>query len=298
MSQDVTKHEELWSSFLQRWPIEKLPYITLTEYSTSGNMDSFVNWLESRTADLGSIWGGSSFKFGIYSRKNNEVKISELGRIYDGDYAWYSKYGSTRQEAFERVRELIVTIAQTARKGNFADIENVDFGSVVKWKIAFLYQDKQNPQLLPIYKAEMLEAYLKHKQGASMHELQQEVNALRNEENIFSFGRSVWETANKNLRIATLKPEDAFAYIQSQSDRFFLTEEATEKLAVYATDEEKYLALIRDSNETRLWLESGKWLNNDIQKQLTKIVEYSADNPKRKESGANIPVFLAISPLY
>ena len=42
----------------------------LDKYTNLNISDSFYYWVESRTYGLGSIWGGSSYKFGIY--KYNE----------------------------------------------------------------------------------------------------------------------------------------------------------------------------------------------------------------------------------
>ena len=74
--------EALWDKFLDRWPLEKLGQITLQEYSEAGNNDSFTNWLESITENLGSIWGGSAFKFGVYSRDDLSEKRDGAGRSY------------------------------------------------------------------------------------------------------------------------------------------------------------------------------------------------------------------------
>ena len=41
--------------------------MTLDEYSKIGDKHTFTYWLESRLDQLGSIWGGSSFKFGIFN---------------------------------------------------------------------------------------------------------------------------------------------------------------------------------------------------------------------------------------
>jgi len=74
--------EQVWDDFLQRWPLEALPSLTLPQYSTAGDSDSFSYWLEAKTENLGSIWGGSAFKFGIFSRKDKTVKESGGGSTY------------------------------------------------------------------------------------------------------------------------------------------------------------------------------------------------------------------------
>ena len=48
---------DLWDQFIKTWPIEKLKELTLEEYNTLGSKNSFCYWLESKTEDLGSIWG-------------------------------------------------------------------------------------------------------------------------------------------------------------------------------------------------------------------------------------------------
>ena len=65
---------ELWDKFLKRWSYERLKDMTLEEYTNikEENDDYFCYWLESKTDKLGSVWGGSAFKFGIYRRKNGE----------------------------------------------------------------------------------------------------------------------------------------------------------------------------------------------------------------------------------
>ena len=140
--------------FLQQFPIEHLGDMTLEEYTNLNREDSFCYWLEVKTQELGSIWGGSSYKFGIYRYEKKPDNPSVI--VSDEEYAWYKKYAALdRTKAFKVVLNAIVNIAESASKGNFENIEEDDtFGTVVKWKIAFLYA---NETLLPFYKRDMLE---------------------------------------------------------------------------------------------------------------------------------------------
>ena len=144
----------LHKQFLQQFPIEHLGNMTLEEYTNLNREDSFCYWLEVKTQELGSIWGGSSYKFGIYRYEKKPNNPSVV--ISDEEYAWYKKYAVLdRFEAFKVVLKTIVDIAESASKGNFEAIEEDEtFGTVVKWKIAFLYA---NETLLPFYKRDMLE---------------------------------------------------------------------------------------------------------------------------------------------
>ena len=145
---------ELYKQFQDAFPIESLKEMTLEKYTNLNRDDSFCYWLESRTYTLGSFWGGSSFKFGIY-KYAKPPKTPDRYAVFDNNYAWYNKYKkNTPQEAFEVVKEAIVSIAEHARKGELESIDKIDvLGEAYKWKIAFLYS---NESLIPIYKREML----------------------------------------------------------------------------------------------------------------------------------------------
>jgi 5-methylcytosine-specific restriction protein B len=195
MSEFAREREALWDSFLQRWPLEALPALTLQQYTDAGNEDCFVYWLEARTEELGSIWGGSAFKFGIYSRKDKTPKQNKGGLSYSDNYAWYTKYGTTPEMAFTTVRDKIVQVANAAHAGNLEAIGSMDLGRAFKWKIAFLYQNREDPVIIPVYSAEYLAAYLGQKSTDSIARLQRSLRAQRGSENVFTFAKTVWETA-------------------------------------------------------------------------------------------------------
>ena len=67
----TSSRSRLWSDFLAAWPPERVRQMTLEDYTNSNKDDAFIYWLEARLDKLGSIWGGSAFKFGIYCRDND-----------------------------------------------------------------------------------------------------------------------------------------------------------------------------------------------------------------------------------
>lgn len=150
---------ELYKRFLEEFPIESLREMPIEKYTNLNRSDSFCYWVESQTFALGSIWGGSSYKFGIYKyiRKPNE---KDPRIVSDNAYAWYAKYDkATAAEAYGIVRDAIAEIAEAARKGELERIDgNYILGEGIKWKIAFLYS---NLSLVPIYKKEMLDIVAK-----------------------------------------------------------------------------------------------------------------------------------------
>lgn len=131
---------QLKETFLKEWPLNRIQNMVLEEY-TNLEKTSFCYWLEAKTTDLGSIWGGSAYKFGIYERRDLATPITVDSRLTDGKYAWFQKYGPTKETAFETVKEIIISIATNAQNNTLENIDTIDLGDAYKWKIAFLYGD-------------------------------------------------------------------------------------------------------------------------------------------------------------
>ena len=94
--------QETWDAFLREWPIERLRKMTLREYSAAGDGNTFTAWIESRLDQIGSIWGGSSFKFGIYSRRDKSAKVSSRCSWCRAWSGWATAINSTSQSSWPR----------------------------------------------------------------------------------------------------------------------------------------------------------------------------------------------------
>lgn len=147
---------QLWDEFLAAWPLGRVRQMTLEEYTNANKDDAFIYWIESRLDSLGSIWGGSAFKFGIYCRDKIETKEAASGRVWGEKYAWLSRFGATEHEAFATVRNRLVEVLDAAALSNFARVEEIDLAPMLKWKVAFLYQDRAKPTVFPVFKKEAL----------------------------------------------------------------------------------------------------------------------------------------------
>lgn len=143
---------QLKESFLKEFPLSRIQNMSLGEY-TNLDKTSFCYWLEAKTHDLGSIWGGSSYKFGVYKRRDISTTITVDNRITDGEYAWFQKYGSTKETAFQKIRSILITIIENAQNDTLENIDDIDLGDAYKWKIAFLYG---NFNVVNIFKNESL----------------------------------------------------------------------------------------------------------------------------------------------
>jgi 5-methylcytosine-specific restriction protein B len=279
---DPKAAEQLWDSFIARWDIDKLKSMTLEQYTQVGNDDSFTYWLEGRTESLGSIWGGSAFKFGIYHRDNHDPKPSERGRIFGENYAWYEKYGQTAEEAFEKVRSIVVSIAEASREGRFNDIEAIDLGQAVKWKIAFLYQVKDKPALLPIFKLEILKALTGTKKG-SYPDISATLLSQQGDSPFFSHAAKLWDQG-KALLEQKLSPDGALEYLQ---ERFTAIKEPVQYMAGFVTDTGRQIGLVRRGSDVHMFVEPGNWVAQVAGLSLKK--RYAATDERISSLGANAP---------
>lgn len=194
---------DLWDEFLEEWPAERVALMSLEDYCRSGSADTFIGWLEIRTERMGSIAGGFAFKFGIYHRSNTVEKEAGSGRVWGKEYAWFSKYGESEAEAFEEVRGRLVAIVEAAQHGDLAAIDEIDFSEAVKWKIAFLYQSRDEPKIIPIFKRkrlrELQEAsgvpapYKTPMSAMYTHLMKQKVEG----EDIFDLGERLWKQTDE-----------------------------------------------------------------------------------------------------
>lgn len=287
---DSAKTEEqrnaLWGSFTARWPAEKLSELTLEEYTGVGSQDTFTYWLEAKTEDLGSIWGGSAFKFGVFRRKDQKHATNGAGRAYSADYGWYSKYGDSPAAAFERVRGLICATVQAAKAGDLKGIDSIDLGPAIKWKIAFLYQNRSAPVILPVFKRSFMRAFIgKDTPRRPMSDLQAEVMGRLNGGKLFEFAAHVWKEAGVRLDEGSLTADRAFEYLSERFDPQHETVPADapsgvlqpmKSMSGFVTETGRELAFERNRQSVCLYLEPGRWEREGI-----KLVQnYSAQDSR------------------
>lgn len=208
---------ELWDQFIDRWPIEKLEDLTLEEYNTLGGKDSFCYWLEKRTEALGSIWGGSAFKFGVFEFDPNakNSKNEGPGFLKDDKYKWLAKYGKSASGAFEKIKETVLSIAKAAAAGEFSVIDSADLGHATKWKIAFLYQSRTNIKIPCVYLEDRLRAYAEcfEKDVPSSEIYRRVLDRKSAETDIFSFSQDLWSEVEKKFTNSWLLAPGENAYL-------------------------------------------------------------------------------------
>ncbi len=273
-----------WRRFLQRWPLETLDQMTLAQYAQAGNKDSFVNWLETGTESLGSMWGGSSFKFGVYSRKNQKAKQDGKGLRYTTDYAWLGKYGDNAEAAFQNVLAIIVQVARAARAGDMATVEKATLGTVTKWKLAFLYQNTEAPCVLPIYSKESLQAISATDVGKSCQAMQARLMSEWGGHDILEYGDRLWKRIEE-INAAKLDAGDAYSFL-SASEQYEKIRDATQNMSWFrSVPEGLEIALARDNKVPTLYLSQGSWLDEKLREQLASVTMYRADKSRTGSVG-------------
>ena len=168
MKENNDEARKLFDEFQNTWNLENVKNMTLEEYTgikSSGERNDFTYWIEKKLENLGSIWGGSSFKFGVYKRDSTEAKEQDKGRVYNENYAWLEKYGSTPEKAFEKVKSLIIQVIEYSQKNELTKIDEIDLGHAYKWKIAFHYQNPDDMKMFCIFQQNTLKRIAENELG-------------------------------------------------------------------------------------------------------------------------------------
>lgn len=191
--------KELLDEFLNQWQIEDVEKMTLQEYVSVGNKDTFCQWVETKTRILGSIKGMTSIKFGIYERKDSNKKPKNYEN--DNKYSWLRGYGNNRIKAFENVKKDVVEIIGLSEKGQFEKINKIILPDLFKWKVAFLYS---NERLIPIYKREVLFKIAKHfglktNRQTKISEIQElMISNKPSNKNVYDYMRELYDRFGRN----------------------------------------------------------------------------------------------------
>ncbi|WP_252718374.1 McrB family protein [Acinetobacter ursingii] len=244
--------ESLWDNFLKEWTIERVEAMTLQQYSQVGDKTTFTYWLEHETKPIANILGGSSFKFGIYHRNVNEQRENGKGKIYEVDYAWLEKYGSTKEIAFQEVKKKILSTIKACQIGDMAAIDQIEFSPVLKWKIAFLYQNQQKPQIISIFSKTMLD-FLTEDKKLNYVESYKHLLSNRGEQSILSYSEQlVNEYFEANPKQSFLTPSEADEVLNIKyPDRYI----SRQKMTVVTNDAGREIALVLTGSKANIFIE-------------------------------------------
>lgn len=191
----LEKRSAVWKEFLARWPKEKVESLTLEEYIDVKNHDTFAYWLEHKTKDIGSIRGGDASKFGIY-RRNKPPKGQRPHIKHGEEYSWVKRFGDTEESVFKTIKSHILKVIQYIEAGDVKAIQEIDLPDTLKWKIAFLYQDADDPKVINIFKRDMLREACSDPTG-DFFDLYKSLLEERGDKDIVNYGYEIWSALEK-----------------------------------------------------------------------------------------------------
>jgi 5-methylcytosine-specific restriction protein B len=287
MSLSITEREKLWDDFLATWPAERLATMSLADYTSTQDRDCFTYWLEERTEALGSIWGGSAFKFGIYARKNLSPKTGDAYTQYGPVYAWATKYGATEAAAFDCARKAVLQVARAAGLGDLQGVEGADLGPVFKWKIAFLYQDRKIQPFVGVLNRRDLCAGLGRfvSSKESMPALQAEARLRFPQANVLEATDACWEARTGWLKRHTLA-EQMLTEIHADTDRFEFRHQTMKMVGAKLKNGGGPFCFSREDKSVVLFAPAGTWFAacQDLVKR-----EYQAHESRTSNLGTCCP---------
>ena len=143
------KYQDQMAKFLKDWPLSRVRTMPLSDYTRANKQSdgsfrgSFCYALEFETP-IG-IAGSNAMKFGIYEfRKPTRMAKA----LQDERYAWEAELGQSAEEAFATLRSRVVDVIEAAQAGDYAKLDALPLRRVLKWKIAFLYQNPEKPGIV------------------------------------------------------------------------------------------------------------------------------------------------------
>ncbi|KYP87244.1 hexulose-6-phosphate synthase, partial [bacteria symbiont BFo2 of Frankliniella occidentalis] len=131
---DTTSEDKALSArghFLLSYPLKELKNITIDEYVIGKGTPSFCASVEAKTKAWANIQGATANKFGIYYGK---IKSDPTSR-----YRYTKKFGKTKKEAFNRVKDALLNLIQAGKSKKYRDIDENPLSQMFKAKILSLY---------------------------------------------------------------------------------------------------------------------------------------------------------------
>ena len=208
--------EENYNEFMLDYSLENLQKMSLEDYIIFCRT---LKYTSKKRPFFGNINGFDDIFFGIYQtdKKRNDDK-TKFGKYNGVNYAWLSflgkiPLGDTPNQAYIQIRDQILNIANLAqqiaytkddniKKNLLESIERIDgFAQTFKWKIAFLYSQKN---LIDCYSNKKLKNLLlilaPNEKVKTIAEMQYQLIKIKNErpDELAKAFSILWPPKNKN----------------------------------------------------------------------------------------------------
>jgi len=148
--EEVNKLETERKKFLSLFSETKLKNLNIEDFVIGKDSEnSFCYWLENKLKGLGNIHGATAFKFGIYYGKTKSDSTMK--------YRFTRRFGTNENEAFHNVKSAILSLLNSAKNDDLANIKENLLSPMFKGKILSTYfPDK----FLNIFAKEHLDYFL------------------------------------------------------------------------------------------------------------------------------------------
>jgi len=273
--------DEQWYRYLTQWDIPALQQLTLEQYCSLESKQTLSHWLLEETAALGDFKEGP-LSMGIRPHGHGHAKPGNAYNSYDDQYVWLNMLGSSAEEAFASLKNGLLEAAEAGRTG---ELERLDAltrqpGALMR-KVAFLYQDRENPSLLPIYSKEVLRAAAGEAASRYTSALNRDLMAQRGELSLWAFADELMQLAAQRWSGQRIKELlDASEYVSP-------VKPAAARMAGFQARDGRQLA-VEPGPKPALFLEPGDWLA-DAELILKAIEPYTPERTRHSGLQANAP---------
>ena len=132
MDKNIANLEALRKEFVRRYSRQALETMTVDEYSLNKqnnalSKESFCYWVETKLRGLGSIHGGTSFKFGTY-----------LGQT-KSDRTFQRRWTDWTGESFDTIRNALIELYEAGKAEDIEIIKSNKLSPMFKGKLLSLY---------------------------------------------------------------------------------------------------------------------------------------------------------------
>lgn len=213
--EERAKQKDIFLQFQKDWNLDRVKNMTLEEYTgimSERERKDFTYILEygdlKEWGSIKGVAGGlSNLKFWICRCSGNEKGFKrEVLYSNDRKYVWLKEYydkDNNPNEAFKEIKSRIIEIIQASQRNDLDSTEKIRLEGMVKWKIAFHYQNPNDMKMFCIFSQEVLRRIAKNELGNENLPTSQIYMGLMKdktytlEDSVNEFSKPLWKKYNQ-----------------------------------------------------------------------------------------------------
>lgn len=144
-SDQTTVLDRKVKEFLKGWPIDRLKNMSIEDYHQAKNIECFITQIDSFDPTQGDP------TFACYFDIWEPIGLGDNDKYHNQKpYSWNKRLGDDLEQAFLKLKKEILDIVDASQRRDLKAIDKIQFTKGLKWMIAFLYQDFNDPFIIPI----------------------------------------------------------------------------------------------------------------------------------------------------